>query len=240
MKKNVLHTILILFILSWFYNAKAQQFPLYTQYKNNGFLLNPAMAGYDGYTSFNLTSRKQWIGFENAPLTYSLSGQTRLLRKSYQIKNRPVRNNTLRPGTKGRVGLGGYLLNDVNGHLSRTGAQFTYAYHIIMHRNQLSFGLGGQMFQYKIDESKLTYRDITDPIAQTMLNTVALIPDANFGVYFFNDIYYLGFSANQLFESVLKIGSSDLSALKCTDIIILWVDLKLSLIADLILSLLYY
>jgi len=210
--RRFLHIIILIF--TGHLSLNAQQLPLFTQYKNNGFLINPAMAGYDGYTSFNLTSRKQWIGFENAPLTYSISAQTRLLRRSYHIKNRPVRNNVLKPSTKGRVGLGGFFFNDINGLVSRTGMQLTYAYHIYMHRNQLSFGLGGQMFQYKIDDSRLTYRDITDPIAQSNLNTVALIPDANFGVFFSNETYYIGFSANQLFQSVLKIGTSDLSALK--------------------------
>ena len=195
-------------------NLYAQQLPLYTQYKNNAFLLNPAMAGYDGYTSFNLTTRKQWIGFEESPVTYSLSGQTRLLKRSYRIINRPVSRNILMPSTKGRVGLGGFFLNDVNGFVSRTGIQMTYAYHIYMHRNQLSFGLGGQIFQFKIDESRLTYRDMNDPIAQANLNTVAVIPDARFGVLFSSEQYFIGFSANQLFESVLKFGSSDLSNLK--------------------------
>lgn len=172
------------------------------------------MAGYDGYPSFNLTSRKQWLGFENAPLTYSFSAQTRLLKQSHRIINHSSRDNKLRPSTKGRVGLGSYFLGDINGLVNRLGFQFTYAYHIYLHRHQLSFGLGGQIFQFKIDETKLTYHDITDPLGQTNLKTVALIPDANAGVLFSNDTYYLGLSINQLFESRLKIGSSDLTAFK--------------------------
>lgn len=172
------------------------------------------MAGYDGYPSFNLTSRKQWIGFENAPLTYSFSAQTRLLKRSYRIINHSSGDNVLRSSTKGRVGLGGYFLGDINGLVNRLGFQGTYAYHIYLHRHQISFGLAGQIFQFKIDESKLTYRDITDPVGQTRINTVALIPDANVGILLSNDIYYLGLSANQLFESRLKIGSSDLTAFK--------------------------
>ena len=46
---------------------KAQQLPLYSQYLMNGFMINPAMAGYDGYTAFNLTYRQQWLGFQGAP-----------------------------------------------------------------------------------------------------------------------------------------------------------------------------
>jgi hypothetical protein len=47
--------------------GKAQQVPLYSQYILNGFLINPAVAGSEGYTAVNLTAREQWIGFKNAP-----------------------------------------------------------------------------------------------------------------------------------------------------------------------------
>jgi len=51
--------------------AAGQQLPLFSQYIMNGFILNPAMAGYDGYTSVNTTVRQQWLGFEGAPQTYA-------------------------------------------------------------------------------------------------------------------------------------------------------------------------
>jgi hypothetical protein len=36
----------------------AQQVPLYSQYMLNGFLINPAVAGSEGYTAVNLTARE--------------------------------------------------------------------------------------------------------------------------------------------------------------------------------------
>jgi len=188
---------------------------------NNGFLLNPAMAGYDGYTSFNITTRKQWVGFQNSPLTYSVSAQTRLLRKSYRIVNRPVKQNKYKPSTKGRVGLGGFVFNDINGLVSRTGVQFAYAYHIFFYESQLSFGLAGQAFQYKIDSDQVTHfgeygpNPYSDPtIDNGDLSIVAFIPDANFGVYWTSPKFFMGFSANQLLQSPLKLGSSVLSEFK--------------------------
>jgi type IX secretion system PorP/SprF family membrane protein len=196
-------------------NLIAQQLPTYTQYLNNGFLINPAIAGSDGYTSFNATYRKQWMGLENSPTTYSFSGQTRLLRKSYKIINRNVRKNVVKPSTKGRVGLGGFALNDVNGLVSRTGINLTYAYHIFLYKSQISFGISGQAFQYKIDELKLEFgSENTDPIKANGLDLVTFIPDANVGFYWTSEKYFMGFSANQLFQGVLKIGSSDLGQLK--------------------------
>ena len=188
----------------------AQQLPLYSQYMNNGFLLNPAMAGHDGYTSFNITSRKQWVGFENSPLTYSVSGQTRLLKKSYKIINRPVKSNKYKPSSKGRVGIGGFVFNDINGLVARTGVQMSYAYHIYIRQSQLSFGLAAQVFQYKIDHTRLETFDI-DPTINTELKIATFIPDANAGIYWTSPKFFLGFSANQLLQSPLKLGSDVLS-----------------------------
>jgi len=207
----------IIYFILLFINIdlEAQQLPLYTQYMNNGFLINPAMAGYDGYTIYNMTFRKQWLGFKNSPTTYSLSGQTRILRKSYVIIKKNVRKNVAKPSTKGRVGLGAAAFNDINGLVSRTGLQVSYAYHIFLHRSQISFGLMGQAFQYRINEDEVVFgTDNYDPIKNNGFNTVAFIPDANFGFYWTSEKHFLGFSANQLFQSRLKLGSSDLGQLK--------------------------
>ena len=63
----------------------AQQLPIYSQYLFNKYLINPAVAGSDGYTSLNLTTRQQWAGYQGAPQTYSLSFNGRLLKQ----KNAP-------------------------------------------------------------------------------------------------------------------------------------------------------
>jgi type IX secretion system PorP/SprF family membrane protein len=188
----------------------AQQLPTYTQYLNNGFLINPSLAGSDGYTSFNTTYKKQWIGFENSPTTYSISGQTRMLSRSYKIVHRNVKKNSVKPSTKGRVGLGGFVFNDRIGQVNQTGMSFAYAYHIYIRRSQLSFGLSAQAFQYKIDVSKLDFgsENPADPIRMGG-DMVNFIPDANAGVFWTGETYFAGFSANQLFQSVFEFGKLD-------------------------------
>ena len=140
MKRGIIYAILLLTV-GLPGKLMAQQLPLYSQYVLNAFMVNPAVAGHDGYTSFNTTARQQWLGFSEAPRTYSASWQTRVLRRSYKIINRPVKSdNRLKASTKGRVGLGAYLINDVNANVARTGFSFSYAYHIFLGRQQLSFG----------------------------------------------------------------------------------------------------
>jgi len=119
-KRAITYSVIILVLLVP-RELKGQQLPLYSQYLMNGFMINPAMAGYDGYTSFNATARQQWLGFKEAPQTYSASWQSRLFRKSYKIVQNPFRSrNMLIPSTKGRVGLGAYVISDRNAQVSRT------------------------------------------------------------------------------------------------------------------------
>ncbi len=193
----------------------AQQLPIYSQYILNGFTINPAMAGHDGYTSFNTTARQQWLGFKDAPQTYSASWQTRLLQRSYKIVNNPVRKkNMLLPSTKGRVGLGAYIINDVNANVARTGVSFTYAYHIILNNQQLSFGLAAKAFQYRIYKESLTFGVEGDPVLNSDFNPVAYSPDADFGVHFRGFDYFVGFSVSNLLQTSVLIGANELPNFK--------------------------
>lgn len=186
---------------------KAQQMPLYSQYMYNMFLINPALAGSDGYTTVNLTARNQWLGYYGAPKTYSVSLQTRILKRSHIIRSTPVRRRVYRPASDGRVGLGGYIFTDKNGLVQRTGTQFTYAYHIWFQETQLSFGLAGTLYQFKVNEDKLDFENPDDPILTGDLRRGVVVPDANFGVYLLNKEYQMGFSVEQLFQSFIKVGN---------------------------------
>jgi len=208
MKKVSIVAILFLIFTA---GIKAQQLPLYSQYMFNRFLINPAVAGSDGYTSFNLTAREQWIGIDNSPKTHSLSYQTRILKRSYIIKSKSVKKKIFKPSTQGRVGVGGFVFDDRNGMVSRTGFQLTYAYHIWMDETQLSFGLSGTAFQFRINDEKLTFFDQSEPLLSGDLRKALFVPDANFGVYLLNSSYHVGFSVDQLFQSYLKIGNAGLS-----------------------------
>lgn len=187
--------------------AFGQQLPVYSQYLYNKFLVNPAVAGSDGYTSLNLTAREQWIGYYGAPRTFSFSAQTRMLKRSYILKNPSARRQIYRPATDGKVGLGGYVFSDKNGLITRTGFQFSYAYHMWLRREtQLSLGLAFTGYHYKIDEKQIDFEDPNEPWMNNELRRGIFVPDASFGVYVLNAKYSAGFSADQLFEASLKLG----------------------------------
>lgn len=188
--------------------VKGQQLPLYSQYLYNKFLINPAVAGSDGYTSFSMTAREQWVGYSGAPRTFSLSAQTRLLKKSYILKQTRLKKEVFRPGTDGKIGLGAYIFNDKNGLVQRNGFQLSYAYHMWLQKStQLSFGLALTGYHYRLDEKQIDFEDPNDPWLTNDLRRGMFIPDATFGMYLLNQNYSFGFSADQLFEASARIGN---------------------------------
>ena len=184
-----------------------QQLPLFSQYLYNKFLINPAVAGSDGYTSVSLTAREQWVGYAGAPRTFSFSWQTRMLKKSFILKQTKVKRAVYRPKSDGKVGFGGYIFSDKNGLIQRTGFQVAYAYHMWLQKNtQLSFGLAFTGYYYKIDETQINFEDPNEPWMNNNLRRGIFVPDLTFGAYLLNANYSLGFSADQLTEASAKIG----------------------------------
>jgi type IX secretion system PorP/SprF family membrane protein len=186
--------------------AGAQQLPLYSQYMMNSFLINPAVAGSDGMTSINLTAREQWLGFKNSPRTVAVSGQTRLLKVSPMNRRNPMARRSGLFSRNGNVGLGGYVFNDRNGLIDRTGMQGSYSYHLWMNQNQLSFGLSLTAFQLKLDERNSVLHNDNDPLLNGSKNTL-FVPDFNVGIYYSSPSYYVGVSSAQLLQSALKFGN---------------------------------
>jgi len=188
MNKKIL--ILIIAVLATI-SSFSQQLPLYSQYMMNGFLLNPAMAGNVDYIPLRLTARQQWMGIDNAPSTQAISGH-------YLFSNK-------------KMGLGGYIYNDMVGPISQTGIKGAYSYHLpIGSENKLAFGLAISAFQFKFDESKAEIVDESDPVINYNVQST-FVPDADFGVYFFNDEnrYYAGLAATQILQLPIELDKSN-------------------------------
>lgn len=195
------------FLALFLLEGKGQQTPIYSQYMLNGFLLNPAVAGSEGYTAVNLTAREQWVGMEHGPGTYALSFQTRILKNSYISKGASVRKRRRRSSRSGQVGLGGYFFNDRNGAMERIGVKGTYAYHIKMSHSQLSFGLTLAGYNYRVNENLINLADPGDQVWLGVDRSI-FIPDADFGTYYSARDLWAGFSVENLLESTLKLSNA--------------------------------
>jgi type IX secretion system PorP/SprF family membrane protein len=151
----------------------AQLLPLLDQYHLNGLAINPAYAGSQEALSVGLHSRVQWVGFEGAPKTFTLSLHS------------PMRNK--------KVNLGLILLSDRLGSKQETGFMFNYAYRIEMRKGKLSFGLAAGLTNLSYDLNSLRYTDAGDFLLQEP-GRRALLPAFSVGSYYYTDKFYAGIS----------------------------------------------
>lgn len=202
--KTTLGIIPVIIFLFSGYLCYGQQLPVYSQYTFNAFLLNPAVAGAEGYTAFNSTTRHQWVGVEGAPVTYCLSLQSRLM-KQRNISSGASARKRYQPLRSGRVGIGAYLYKDRIGLMDQTGGEFTYAYHIGTEKSQLSFGVTVSFFQFKLNGEDLRLPNQKDNLINNEPMTL-YVPDANWGIYYTNQFMFVGFSMFHLAEASVMFG----------------------------------
>jgi len=207
--KRLLYILLLLVAAN---TARAQQLPLYSQYLYNMYLINPAIAGSDGYTSINVTTRRQWVGLIGAPEVSSLSFQTRFLKRGYVLNTRKSGRQIYRPQRDSKVGLGGYLFTYNSGLIQRTGFQASYVYHTwLNYTTQLSMGLGASGYYLRIKDEDLIFEQEDNPALYESLRRGIFVPDVVAGVYLLNVKYSIGFSADQLLGAIVKIGDIGLT-----------------------------
>ena len=205
MKKIIFLLILITYLL----DLKAQQLPLYNQYKLNNFLINPAVAGSQNYSSFRLISHMNLLGFDNAPQTNIISLHSRISRlgkfdhTGEPLKRFPIMRN-------GRFGIGSYLYNDKTGPFHRSGINLSLSYHISLNdakNHNLSLGISGNLYQFKIG-NLIENEDYTgyDPTLSTS-GEAQFFADLNVGLLLYSHKYFFGLSSAQILENSYKYNS---------------------------------
>jgi type IX secretion system PorP/SprF family membrane protein len=172
--------ILLLGCLIGVSSINAQQIALNSQYMFNSFAINPAVAGTKNYSPLTFTFRRQWMGIDEAPVTQNLMAHT------YIGKN---------------AGAGLHFYNDASGPTRRTGISTALSYQIKTGSlSKLSFGLSGSLTQFVIDRNRLI-TEIPNDVAVLNNTNNRLIPDFNFGMYWFSERHYFGLTAFHLLES---------------------------------------
>jgi len=174
--KKLFTALLILLATSVF----AQQDPLFSQYMFNKLVVNPGYAGSRELLTVDALYRNQWVNIEGAPKTISISAHAPL--------NNP------------HLALGLSILNDKIGPMKYNSAMATFAYRIIFPEGKLSFGLQAGVKYSGLDYNNLESMDENDPLFIYQIKN-KVVPDANFGVYYYTDTYYLGLSSHQLLQN---------------------------------------
>lgn len=173
MKKYI---IFVLIICS--YTAYSQQDALLTQYMFNKSLVNPAYTGTQERLSAVATSRNQWVNIDGAPLTNAISIHS------------PAYRNTM--------GMGGTVIQDKIGPMNDITMMGSYSYKLKFNKSTLSMGVQLGLKYKKFDMGMYKMKDTDDEYILNQQDN-DLMPDANFGVYWYSKDYYLGLSTKQLF-----------------------------------------
>ena len=183
MKKITIYILLLFCIV----RLEAQQKPLTTLFMTNPFAINPALAGTYGFFQIISNNRFQWVGFEDAPITNTLSFFG-------PLKNHPM-------------GYGGTITYDVTGPVSMGSFYGSYAYYYTIDESKkISMGLNLGMMQYRVDMSKIELAE-SDPIYANGTRNI-ITPDASLGVYFWEGAYSVGIIATHLLNNKLNFGDN--------------------------------
>lgn len=169
---------LTLIILSTFSVAFAQQTPQYSLHVLDPLLLNPAVAGSTSQPDFKIHHRSQWVKFDGAPLSSSISYHVALSQKT---------------------GVGAYIFNDQIGPIRKTGLNLAYAHHIPVRTFWVAMAISGSVVQNEIDSKDFKLFDPSDNLVQENKGSFTKItPDFNAGFLAYNQNFYFGASILQL------------------------------------------
>jgi type IX secretion system PorP/SprF family membrane protein len=175
--KKLLTALMILTASSLF----AQQEALFSQYMFNKLAINPGYAGSRDLLTADVLYRYQWVNIVGAPNTISASIHS------------PLANPHL--------ALGFNVSNDQIGPMSYTGALATFAYRIIFPKSKLSFGLQAGVKNNGIMMDDFNAYNTDDPFLTSNTLQKKVVPDANFGIYYYSDKMYVGISSQQLLRN---------------------------------------
>lgn len=164
--------------------VRAQQMANYSQYILNYYGLNPAAGGTTGCLQLKAGHRRQWLGFESAPVTSFFSLNTNIVNKS-------------KPYVKNKHVVGMYFENDntgIVGPTARTSFFLNYSYHISLIQDVfLSVGFFGGLTQYGYTSDEIRLIDFADN-AIGPNRKVILVPDISPGVLMYGKRAFLGYS----------------------------------------------
>lgn len=173
--KNTLTGTLLLFSTVVF----AQQESLFTTYRYQMNVVNPAYAGVDGETMFSATIRQQWTGIKDAPQTQALSFGT------------VVGSN---------LGLGVSMVNDKTFIEKQTQVGIDFSYKLqVGALTDLYLGLKAGGNFYNVNTSGLeTYVPQSDP---ALTNINQFNPNVGVGALLKNDKYYISLSVPRILNT---------------------------------------
>ena len=200
--------------------ALAQQRPQHTQYFQNNFLLNPAVAGIESFADVRFGYRNQWTGMEGAPVTFYASAQTSIGKndrnivptrgqKSYFKSTKQSANRNNRFHVQPHHGIGAVAQMGRAGLLTTASMNVSYAYHLPITRTlNLSSGITTGMVQYRLNRNGVRVQTDDDPFIYGDFGNLNKL-DLGIGMWLYSRDFYVGLSAIQLLKSKNDVNIND-------------------------------
>jgi len=154
--------------------TQGQHTPLTTQYLFNGLTINPAYAGARDALTVNLMHRQQWVGFDGAPVTQTMSIHA--------------------PLDKSKLGLGMMLYTDGIGVSRETGAFANVAYRMKLRHGRLAMGLGVGATMVRGAWNEVALQQQNDVVFAAPTQSV-FRPNFSAGAFYYNKRSFIGLSA---------------------------------------------
>lgn len=174
--KQILYILIQIIALNGF----AQQKAMFSQYMFNPIIINPAFPATDESLNITTVVRQQWVGFNGAPNTQTLS-----------IHSPLGASNTF-------MGLTAFR-DHIGESLTETGGFFTLAQRIkLSSKTYLAIGFNGGISQYAENYSNLgSSVDVNDD--PSFINRNDLRFNFGAGIMLFSDKFYAGLSSPFLY-----------------------------------------
>jgi len=192
-KKNILLLLMIFTLSSPIFS---QQEAMFTHYMDNTLEINPAYAGSRDAVTITALHRSQWVGFDGAPTTQTLTLHG--------------------PVYKDAVNLGLSLIHDKIGPVDNTAMFVDYAFRVKLDsESKLAFGLKLGFNYYNFNLSDLSLTNQVDGAFNVNASTFA--PNIGFGAYYSRNNFYAGLSTPKIVSNNYLYSTTNTSSTLATE-----------------------
>lgn len=169
--------------------CSAQQMPDYTAYPSLLFHINPAYTGTKGTVDARMNYRKQWTGFDGAPVTQFIGVHGRLW--------------------KGRIGLGTTLYKDQLGPATMFDYGFNAAFHLHFPDVEFSAGISVRFNKYTMNTSGMTTHWEGDPAVIPGITSFDKTKNGLAGLMLYNDRFHFGLGIMNVISAKVMLASGN-------------------------------
>ncbi len=202
--------ILFLIIAINTFTIKAQNYPHYTQYIVNNYVINPAITGIENYTDVKLGYRHQWLNLNGTPRASYITIHKPIGKQDFKTTATSFRVPGENPrgknywedyeAAKPHHGVGLTIQDMKAGFFDFVKAKATYAYHLgIGPKTTISAGVGAGISSVSIDKDAVKFNNPADPTLGNSNGQLQKVkPELDLGIYLYSANYFVGISAMQL------------------------------------------